>query len=130
MRKKTIILTSDAPRPIGPYSQGVEFGGMLFVSGQIGIDPGSGELSSSVENQTKQVMENLKGILNQANMSFEDVIQTRIYLKDIKDFQKVNEIYAGYFVENYPARSTLQAAALPMDAKVEMEMIAIRAQRK
>ncbi len=73
-------------------------------------------------------MENLKGILKQANMSFEDVMQTRIYLQDIEDFQKVNEVYAGYFVENYPARSTLQAVALPRNAKVEIEMIAIRSQ--
>jgi len=123
---KTIIFTEDAPKAIGPYSQAVQYGGLLFISGQIGIDPISGDLSASVENQTKQAMENLKAILIQANMSLEDVVQTRIFLKEIGDFQKVNEIYAGYFTKNYPARSTLQAT-LPKDALVEIEMMAIRA---
>jgi 2-iminobutanoate/2-iminopropanoate deaminase len=126
-RNKTIIFTENAPKVIGPYSQAVQYGGLLFISGQIGIDPISGDLSTSVGNQTRQVMENLKAILTQANMSFDDVVQTRIYLKEIGDFQKVNEIYAGYFEKNYPARSTLQAAALPRNAQVEIEMIAIRA---
>ncbi len=125
-RNKTIIFTENAPKAIGPYSQAVQCGGLLFISGQIGIDPISGNLSASVEDQTRQVMENLKAILTQANMSLEDVVQTRIYLKEIGDFQKVNEIYAGYFTKNYPARSTLQAT-LPKDALVEIEMMAIRA---
>ncbi len=127
--EKTIIFTEDAPKPIGPYSQAVQVGGLLFISGQIGIDPVSGNLSASVENQTGQAMENLKAILAGANMSFADVVQTRIYLKDIADFQKVNEIYAGYFARDYPARSTLQAAALPKNALVEIEMTASKAQR-
>jgi 2-iminobutanoate/2-iminopropanoate deaminase len=124
---KTIIFTENAPKAIGPYSQAVQYEGLLFISGQIGIDPISGNLSASLETQTKQVMENLKAILAQANMSFEDVVQTRIYLKEIGDFGKVNEIYAGYFEKNYPARSTLQAAALPKNAQIEIEMMAIRA---
>ena len=123
---KTIIFTEDAPKVIGPYSQAVQYEGLLFISGQIGIDPISGNLSASLETQTKQAMENLKAILAQANMSFEDVVQTRIYLKEIGDFEKVNEIYAGYFEANYPARSTLQAAALPKNAQIEIEMMAIR----
>ncbi len=125
--EKVIISTENAPKAIGPYSQAVKFGSMLFTSGQIGIDPTSGNLSASVEDQTKQVMENLLAILEQANMSFEDVVQARIYLADIGDFQKVNEVYASYFRGDYPARSTLQAA-LPKGAKVEIEMMAIRAQ--
>ena len=124
---KTIIFTENAPKVIGPYSQAVQYGGLLFISGQIGIDPISGNLSASLETQTKQVMENLKAILAKANMSFEDVVQTRIYLKEIGDFEKVNEIYAGYFEKNYPARSTLQVAALPKNALIEIEMMTIRA---
>jgi 2-iminobutanoate/2-iminopropanoate deaminase len=125
-KRKTIIFTENAPKAIGPYSQAVQYEGLLFISGQIGIDPISGNLSASLETQTKQVMENLKAILAQANMSFEDVVQTRIYLKEIGDFGKVNEIYAGYFEKNYPARSTLQVAALPKNAQIEIEMMAIR----
>ncbi len=126
--EKVIISTENAPKAIGPYSQAVKFGSMLFISGQIGVDPSTGNLSTSAEAQTKQAMENLRAILRQANMSFEDVVQARIYLADIGDFQKVNEVYASYFKGDYPARSTLQAAALPKGAKVEIEMMAIRAQ--
>lgn len=123
--EKVIISTENAPKAIGPYSQAVKFGSMLFISGQIGVDPSTSNLSTSVEAQTKQAMENLRAILMQANMSFEDVVQTRIYLADIRDFQKVNEVYASYFEGAYPARSTLQATALPKGAKVEIEMMAI-----
>lgn len=125
-KKKEIIFTKNAPNVIGPYSQAVEYGNFLFISGQIGIDPISGNLSASVENQTRQVMENLKAILKEANMTLEDVVQTRIYLREIGDFQKVNEIYASYFEKDYPARSTIQAAALPRNAKIEIEMTAIK----
>lgn len=126
--KKKIIFTKGAPEAIGPYSQAVLCRDLLFISGQIGIDPESGNLSPSTENQTRQAMENLKAVLKQANMGLEDVVQTRIYLKEMADFQKVNEIYASYFEGNYPARSTLQAAALPKNALVEIEMTAVKAQ--
>jgi 2-iminobutanoate/2-iminopropanoate deaminase len=128
-QNRTAIFTENAPKPIGPYSQAVPHGDLLFISGQIGIDPVSGNLSASVEGQTRQAMENLRAILTQANMSFEDVLQTRIYLKEIGDFQKVNEIYACYFAKDYPARSTLQVAALPKNALVEIEMTAGRPKR-
>ncbi len=125
---KKIVFTKNAPEPIGPYSQAILCGDLLFISGQVGIDPESGSLLPSIGNQTRQAMENLKAILKQADMGFGDVMQTRIYLTDMADFQKVNEIYASYFEGDYPARSTLQIAALPKNALVEIEMTAVKAE--
>ncbi len=123
---KLIIFTSQAPKPIGPYSQGVQSGDFVFVSGQIGLDPGTGNLSATVEGQTMQVMENLRAILQEAGLDFTDVVQTRIYLTDLKDFEAVNGIYERYFESFHPARATVQVAALPKGAKVEIEMVAKR----
>jgi 2-iminobutanoate/2-iminopropanoate deaminase len=128
--KKKVIYTSEAPKAIGPYSQAVMYGDMLFISGQLGLQPKTGELPESVEDQTKLSMNNLKAILEEARMTFGDVVQTHIFLKDIKDFQKVNEIYAKYFDGDFPARATMQVAALPKDGKVEIEMIACKQQKE
>lgn len=128
--QKRIIFTENAPKAIGPYSQAVLYGDMLFISGQLGINPKTNELPEDVETQTKNAMNNLKSILEEAGMSFDDVVQTHIFLKDIKDFQKVNEIYAKYFQNDYPARATMQVAALPKDGKVEIEMIACKKLKK
>jgi 2-iminobutanoate/2-iminopropanoate deaminase len=128
--KKKVIYSSEAPKAIGPYSQAIMYGDMLFISGQLGLQPKTGELPESVEEQAKQAMNNLKVILEEAGMNFGDVVQTHIFLKDIKDFQKVNEIYAKYFDGDYPARATMQVAALPKDGKVEIEMTACKQQKE
>ena len=124
--KKKVIYTDNAPKAIGPYSQAIKYGDMLFISGQLGINPKTNTLPEDIETQTKYSMQNLKAILEEAGMSFKDVVQTHIYLKDINDFQKVNEIYAKYFESDYPARATMQVAALPKNGLIEIEMTACK----
>jgi len=121
---KTALHTADAPEPIGPYSQAVRSGDYLFISGQIGLDPATGNLSGTVAGEARQAMENLRAILLEAGLDFSAVVQTRIYLTDLADFETVNTVYAGYFDEPYPARATLQVAGLPKEARVEIEMVA------
>lgn len=123
---KQVIITKNAPAPIGPYSQAVLAGDFLFTSGQVGIDPATGNLSATVEGQTTQAMENLRAILNGAGLDFSDVVQSRIYLTDLSDFTAVNGIYRQYFESDPPARATVQVAGLPKGAKVEIEMVARR----
>lgn len=125
---KKIIKTDHAPAPIGPYSQAVMAGNVLYTSGQIAIDPKSGNMvDSDVEAETTQVMKNLEAVLTAAEMEFADVVKTSIFLKDMGDFQKVNAIYAQYFnEEEAPARETVQVAQLPKDVRVEISMIAIK----
>ena len=122
---KKVIFTDKAPKP-GPFSQAIKCDDLLFISGQLGIDPQTDEIPEDVESQTKLAMSNLKAILEEAKMDFKDVVQTHIFLKDINDYAKVNEIYAGYFDADYPARVTMQVAALPRDGKVEIEMVACK----
>lgn len=125
---KKIINTSDAPAPIGPYSQAVMYGDMLYTSGQIAIDPKSGEMvMDSIQAETRQVMENLKAVLAAADMSFENVIKTTIFLNDMGQFAQVNAIYGEYFdADTAPARETVQVANLPKYVNVEIGMIAGR----
>ena len=124
--KKEIINTKNAPAAIGPYSQAVKVGNLLFSSGQIPLDPTTGELvNHDIKHATTRVLENIKGILEEAGTSFDNVIKTVIYLKDMNDFVSVNEIYAQYFPKNQPARSTVQVAKLPKGALVEIEVIAM-----
>jgi len=118
------IFTKNAPEPIGPYSQAVRSGNFVFVSGQVGIDPATGNITASVEGQTVRAMENLRAILRESGLSYSDVVDTRIYLVDMQDFTTVNRIYAGYFNDTYPARATLQVAGLPKGAAVEIEAVA------
>ena len=121
----TIINTVNAPAPIGPYSQAVATGNLLFVSGQIPLHPQTGELViDSIEAQTTQVMENLKAILTEAGIDFGRIIKSSIFLTDMGDFAKVNEVYGSYFTANYPARETIQVAALPKNVNVEISVIA------
>ena len=123
---KTIIQTNQAPGAIGPYSQAVKVNGMLFTSGQIAINPQTSELEiDDLNHETHLVMNNLKAVLNEANMSFANVVKTTIFLKDMNDFAVVNEIYASYFEGDYPARETVQVAKLPKDVNVEISMVAI-----
>lgn len=125
---KKIINTDNAPAPIGPYSQAVMYGDLLYTSGQIAIDPASGELiQDSIEAETKQVMENLKAVLAAANMSFEHVIKTTIFLNDMEQFAAVNGVYGQYFdADTAPARETVQVANLPKYVNVEIGVIAGR----
>ena len=123
---KKIVNTSNAPKPIGPYNQAVISGNLMFMSGQIAFDPSTGELViGEIQAETKQVMENLKSILNEAGLSFKDVIKTSIFLSDMNNFQQVNEVYGSYFSdEGAPARETVEVSRLPKDVNVEISMIA------
>lgn len=122
---KRIVKTEKAPQAIGPYSQAVEANGFLFISGQLGIDPESGNLPEGVEAQARQSMKNIGSILEAAGVEFSSVIRTGIFLSDMSDFQKVNEIYATFFADQYPARATIQVAGLPKNAAVEIEAVAL-----
>lgn len=124
---KSKIETSEAPAAIGPYSQAVQHGAMVFCSGQIPLDPASMSLvEGGIEEQTRRVLANLRGVLAAAGCSFDDVVRTTIFLTDLADFAAVNAIYAEHFEEPYPSRSTVGVAALPRGAKVEIDAIAIR----
>ena len=124
---KKIINIKDAPQPIGPYSQAVLANGMLFISGQIAVDPYSGKLIlESIEKQTHQVIANLKNILAEESLGFKDVVKVSIFLADMNDFKTVNEIYASYFNEQPPARETVEVSKLPLNAAIEMSLIAIK----
>lgn len=118
------IHTTNAPAAIGPYSQAIQAGDFLYVSGQIGVNPESGEVAEGIEAQTKQVLENLKAILTEANSSFSEVVKFTIYLKSMDDFATVNEIYGSYLEKPYPARATVEVSRLPKDVIVEMDVVA------
>ena len=122
---KTIINTLNAPDPIGPYSQAVKTGGLLFISGQVAIKPGTSELiTNNIQKETEQVMNNLKAILSEAGLGFEHVIKTTIFLKDMSLFVSVNEVYGKFFKSDFPARETVAVKGLPKDVNVEISMIA------
>ena len=126
IERKKIVSTEKAPKAIGPYSQAVKAGNMVFCSGQIPIDPVTGEfVSNDVAEQTEQVLKNLSAVLEAAGSSLNNVIKTTVFLADMNDFAAMNEIYARFFSENKPARATVQAARLPRDARVEIECIAL-----
>ena len=119
------VSSSSAPPAIGPYSQAIRAGSLLFVSGQIPLDPSTGEMvQGGIEAQTRRVFENLGAILQAAGASFDNVVRTTVYLADMNDFAKVNEVYGTYFSSPAPARATVQAARLPKDARVEIDLIA------
>ena len=123
--EKKIIYTDSAPAPIGPYSQATQFGNMLFISGQIPLDPKTGNLvQDDIKTETRQVMDNLKAVLQAAGMDFTNVLKTSIFLMDMGQFGQVNEVYGTYFTDNPPARETVQVAGLPKGVNVEISMIA------
>ena len=122
----TKIETTHAPAAIGPYSQAIDTGNMLFLSGQLGIDPASGELPESFEEQAKNVMNNIKAILEAAGSGFDNVVKTTIFLTDLANFAKINEIYGACFPSYKPARSCVQVTALPKGGKIEIELIAVK----
>ena len=120
-----IVSTPNAPKAVGPYSQAVRAGRLLFTSGQIPLDPQTGKLETGpIDAQTRRVMDNLRAILDAAGATFSNVVKATVYLADLSDFAAMNAVYAGYFQTEPPARSTVQVAALPLGARVEIEMIA------
>lgn len=123
---KEVINTNNAPEAIGPYSQVVIVGDFVYTSGQIPLNPATGELVTDIKLATKQSMENIKAILEEAGTSLNNVVKTSIFLKDLNDFEVVNEVYGTYFIENKPARSCVQVAKLPKDAVIEIEAIAVK----
>lgn len=125
---KSIIYSDKAPEPIGPYSQAVQTGNMLFISGQIPINPESGELvSGSVSEEAMQVMKNLKALLSTAGLGFQNVVKTTIFLSDMKHFAEVNEVYGSFFTSDFPARETVAVLGLPKNVNVEISLIAVKA---
>ena len=123
--KRKIVHTNHAPAAVGPYSQAVKTDGMVFTAGQIALDPATGKLvEGGIEEQTRQVMENLKAVLNESGASFDSVIKTTIFIIDMADFAALNAIYGEYFSDAPPARSTVAVAGLPLGGRVEIEMVA------
>lgn len=123
---KEIIYSKNAPAAIGPYAQGIKVGNLLFISGQLPINPKTGELlTGDIQAQTKQVIENLKAIIEEAGATLEDVVKTTVFLKDMNEFSLVNEVYGEYFKENPPARVCVEIARLPKDAQVEIEAVVL-----
>ncbi len=126
---KEIVTTENAPGAIGPYSQAIKAGGMVYCSGQIPIDPATGNfVSEDVAEQTEQVLKNLNEVLSAAGSTLNDVVKTTVFLADMNDFAAMNDVYAKFFTDNKPARATVQAARLPRDARVEIECIAVSGQ--
>jgi|TARA_B000000441_G_C21748887_1_gene360190 2-iminobutanoate/2-iminopropanoate deaminase len=123
---KEIVYTKNAPDPVGPYSQAILTNNTLFISGQVALDPNNGDMiNSSIEEETIQVMNNLKAILNEVGFDFSNVIKSTIYLSDMNNFSKVNEVYGSFFNKDYvPSRVTVEVSRLPKDANVEIDMIA------
>jgi 2-iminobutanoate/2-iminopropanoate deaminase len=124
--EKRVIQTEKAPKAIGPYSQAIQAGNFLFLSGQIPLDPASGELlKGDIRGQTQRVLENLRGVLESQNLKMEDVVKVTIFLKDMGNFSQVNDVYSTYFPSSPPARSTIEVARLPRDSDIEIEAVAI-----
>ena len=125
--EKQIINTTEAPAPIGPYNQAVMHGNMLFLSGQIAIDPATGEVvKGDIQAETKQVLKNVEAVLHAAGLTFDHVIKTSIFITDMNQFSEINEVYGQFFKENAPARETVQVAALPKFVNVEISVIAAK----
>lgn len=123
---RNIIQTDKAPQAIGPYSQAVETAGTVYISGQIPLDPATGEMAGTIEEQTDQVMKNLSAILEESGLSFDQVVKTTIFLTSLDDFAAVNEVYGRHLSEPFPARATVEISKLPKGANVEIEAIAVR----
>lgn len=125
MHQRKVISTDKAPAAIGPYSQAINFGPLVFVSGQIPVDPVSGTIPENVQDQTHQALKNVRAILQAAGGDLNNVVKTTVFIKDMNDFAKINEVYAQYFTEEPPARACVEVARLPKDVLVEIEAIAV-----
>ncbi|MEI9919138.1 MAG: RidA family protein [Bacteroidota bacterium] len=124
---RTIVFSPHAPEPIGPYSQAVQAGNLLFISGQIALDQGSGKfVNANIKDETKQVMKNVEHVLAAAGLNFTHVVKSTIFLRNMGDFPQVNEVYGSYFPDQPPARETVEVSKLPKDANVEISCIAIK----
>ncbi|MCL1917520.1 MAG: RidA family protein [Peptococcaceae bacterium] len=123
---KTSVITSQAPAAIGPYSQGIDTGDLIFTSGQIPIDPANGHVATDIVQAARQGLNNIKAVLEEAGSGLDKVVKITVYLKDMADFKAMNEVYATYFQQPFPARSCVQVAGLPLDALVEFEAIALK----
>lgn len=123
---KKVVKTDKAPGAIGPYSQGIDLGNMIFFSGQIPLNPMTGEMPEGIEAQAKQALDNVKGLLESQGLDFSNVVKTTVFLDNMNDFNTVNDIYAQYFVEPYPVRSAVEVAKLPKGALIEVEVIAVK----
>lgn len=123
---KNIISTNQAPAAIGPYSQAIEVNGMIYTSGMIPVVPATGEIVTGIEAQARQVLTNVKNLLESQKSSMDKIIKTTVFIKKMDDFAKVNEVYAGFFTGDYPARSCVEVARLPKDVLIEMEAIALK----
>lgn len=121
---RTVISTEEAPEAIGPYSQAILVDGWLYTAGQIGLDPATGEMAEGVEDQARRALANLEAVLDEAGLDFGDVVKTTVYLADMDDYGAVNDIYGKEFRSPYPARSAVEAATLPRNARVEIELVA------
>ena len=125
--RKKIVATQQAPQAIGPYSQGIVIGDLVFLSGQIPIDPATGALAAGgIKEQTGQALKNLGAVLKAAGLGYQDVMKTTVYMKDLSGFAEMNEAYGRCFLSPFPSRTTIQAAALPMDALIEIEAVAVK----
>lgn len=123
---KKILYSANAPKPIGPYSQAIEFGNLIFTSGMIALDTDGNLVSDDIKHQTRKAINNIKSILEDNGVSLDNIVKTTIYLKDLNDFTAMNEVYAEFFGKGMPARMTFQAAKLPKDAKVAIDAIAYK----
>ena len=123
---KQAVKTNKAPGAIGPYSQGIEVGNMYFFSGQLPLNPETGVMPETIKEQTKQSLENIKGLLERQGLDFSNVVKTTVFLDNMADFADMNEVYSTYFVEPYPARSAVEVGKLPKDALIEIEVIAVK----
>lgn len=121
---KEIIQTNNAPKALGPYSQAVKVNGFIFTSGQLGINPATGDLAEGATKQAEQAFKNLASVLEEAGSSLEKIVKTTVFFKDLNQFTAVNEVYATFFSSDFPARSAFQVAKLPLDAEIEIEVIA------
>lgn len=130
VERKTIY-TEKAPKPIGPYSQAIVAGDFIFTSGQIPIDPKTNQIvQGDIKEQTKQVLENLKAVLEAAGATFDDVVKVNVYMRDLNEFPAMNEVYSEYFKNSPPARTTVEVSRLPRDVKIEIDLIAVKKQAK
>lgn len=123
---KKVIATDKAPAAIGPYSQAIEAGGFVFASGQIPVDPATGNIPDGIEAQAKQALTNVKNLMEASGLSMDNIVKTSVFIKDMNDFAKVNEVYATFFESDFPARSCVEVARLPKDVLIEVEVIAAR----